>query len=69
MEYELGVDTMDEGAKDIQRFELLKGEIAAGNDSKEIIRELQLIVLRLVANRRIPRARANEVMYELVSLL
>jgi hypothetical protein len=69
VDYELGVDTMDQSAKDIQRFELLKGEMVAGNDSKEIIRELQLIVLRLVANRRIPRARANEIMFELVSLL
>lgn len=69
LEYDLGVDGMDDSSKDIKRFEVLKGELLAGNDSKNIIRELQVIVLRLSANRKIPKSRANELMYELVCLL
>jgi len=69
LEYDLGIDGMDDSNKDIKRFNLLKGELLAGNDNKEIIRELQLIVLRLASNKKIPKARATELMYELVCLL
>jgi hypothetical protein len=68
MEYDLGVET-DTSSDDIKRFNLLKGEILAGNDSKEVIRELQMIVLRLTANRRIPKSTSGNLMYELVSIL
>jgi hypothetical protein len=69
LQWELGLDGMDDVSKDMKRFEILKGELAAGNDNKEIIREMQLIVLRLKANRHISKQRANEVMYDLVCLL
>jgi hypothetical protein len=69
LQWELGLDGMDDVSKDMKRFDILKGELAAGNNNKEIIREMQLIVLRLKANRTISKARANELVYELVSLL
>jgi len=68
MEYDLG-GLADTSSEDIKRFNLLKGELLAGNDGKEIIREMQKLVLRLASHKRIPKSAAYSIMYELVSLL
>jgi hypothetical protein len=68
MEYDLG-GLADTSSEDIKRFNLLKGELLAGNDSREVIREMQKLVLRLASHKRIPKSAAYSIMYELVSLL
>lgn len=68
LDYELGIDYADEYMKDLERFELLKGQLLAGNNAKEIFREMKVIVLKLLAGGRITRTKANSLLYDLVVL-
>ena len=54
--------------KDLNRFDILRGEIVAGNDSKELIKEFKTLVLRFANSDRIPRRQANEILMELTAL-
>ena len=58
----------DKNEKDIHQFEVMKGEILAGNDSTELIKKFKLLLLRLSKNGTIPKREATEVMEDLISL-
>jgi hypothetical protein len=58
----------DQLEKDIHQFEVMKGEILAGNDSTETIKKFKLILLKLSRNGSIPKREANEIMEDLISL-
>ena len=58
----------DKMEKDIHEFEVCKGEIMAGNDSKELIKKFKLLIIRLSKNGTIPKREAMEVMTELLEL-
>ena len=58
----------DKIEKDIHEFEVCKGEIMAGNDSKELIKKFKLLVIKLSKNGTIPKREASEVMTELLEL-
>ena len=51
-----------------ERFELMRGQILAGNDNPMLIKEFKLLVLKYVKEGRIPKREANEVLYELMAL-
>jgi hypothetical protein len=50
------------------RFQLLRGQLLAGNSSQEVIKELKQLLLMFISNNTIPKAQANAVMYELMVL-
>jgi hypothetical protein len=58
----------DQLEKDIHQFEVMKGEILAGNDSTDTIKKFKLILLKLSRNGTIPKREANEIMEDLISL-
>jgi hypothetical protein len=58
----------DREEKDIHEFEVCKGEIMAGNDSKELIKKFKLLIIKLSKNGSIPKREASEVMQELLEL-
>jgi hypothetical protein len=58
----------DKLEKDIHEFEVCKGEIMAGNDSKELIKKFKLLIIKLSKNGTIPKREASEVMTELLEL-
>ena len=58
----------DEDEKDTHRFEVLKGEIMAGNDSQQLIKELKVLILKLVSKDLLPKSQAREILFDLVSL-
>jgi len=58
----------DKLEKDIHEFEVCKGEIMAGNDSKELIKKFKLLIIKLSKNGTIPKREATEVMQELLEL-
>jgi hypothetical protein len=58
----------DQQEKDIHEFEVCKGEIMAGNDSKELIKKFKLLIIKLSKNGTIPKREAMEVMEELLIL-
>ena len=51
--------------RDLQRFELLKGEIGSGNNNPVHICELKLLVLKMAKDGAISAADRNEVLYSL----
>jgi len=58
----------DKLEQDIHQFEVMKGEILAGNDSTELIKKFKLLLLRLSKNGTIPKAQATELMEDLITL-
>ena len=54
--------------KEVERFEILRGEILAGNDNKEMIREFKAKLLKFSREGRIPRREANEIMEHLLMM-
>jgi hypothetical protein len=55
-------------ARAIDRFDILKGEILAGNDNKTLVREFKVLLMKLVQSGRIPRREAHEVLTDLTAL-
>ena len=54
--------------KELDRFEILKGEIEAGNDNKEIIKEFKVMLMKFMRKGRIPKAQVNEIMEHLLMM-
>lgn len=54
--------------KDINRFEVLRGEIMSGNDSHQLIKEFKLLILKLVNKELLPKSQSREILYDLMAL-
>ena len=54
--------------KDNHRFQVLRGQLIAGNTSQDIIRELKTLLMKFIASGTIPKQQANAVLYELMIL-
>lgn len=59
----------DEHNRDVNRFNLLRGELIAGNDSPEIIKELKSLLFKLSETRSISRADYNIIMRKIMTLV
>jgi len=57
-----------EGQAEEDRFNILRGEIIAGNDSQKVAREFKIILLKFIQEGRIPRQQGNEILREMLSL-
>jgi len=66
----LSIPAPDKSAEDkeIDNFELMKGQILSGNDNKEYIKKFKLLVMKLSKNDLLPMRQAKEVLYELAML-
>jgi hypothetical protein len=60
--------TKDAEEKELDRFNILRGEIIAGNDSSQIAREFKALLMKFVREGRIPKRQANEVLEEMLHL-
>jgi hypothetical protein len=58
-------DTMEQ---DIHQFEVMKGEILAGNDSSVLIKKFKLLLLKLSKNGTLPKRECQEIMEDLIQL-
>lgn len=58
----------DKLSQEMNRFDILKGEILAGNDNKEMVREFKVMLLRFMNNGRIPRRQGQEILTDLASI-
>jgi hypothetical protein len=54
--------------KDMERFELVRGQVIAGNNSPELLKELKQYLLKFLAEKRITRAIGNQILYEIAIL-
>ena len=54
--------------KDMNSFEVMKGEIMSGNDSHELIKKFKILLLRLSKSGVLPKREVGEIMQELIEL-
>jgi hypothetical protein len=53
---------------DLHQFDILQGELGAGNDSPELIKKLKSVILRLMNKGRLPKGQGREILTDLVAL-
>lgn len=66
--FSIPAPSKDKQDKDIHNFEVMKGEIMSGNDSKELIKNFKLLLIKLSKNRTLPKNQVQEIMHELLEL-
>jgi hypothetical protein len=54
--------------QELNRFTILKGEIVAGNDSIELVKEFKVLLLKMMNEGKIGKPDGREVLMDLVSL-
>jgi hypothetical protein len=54
--------------KDLNRFEILKGQITSGNDNKELIKEFKILIMKLSNMKVIPKSQARDILFDLTSM-
>ncbi len=52
----------------INKFNILRGEIIAGNDSKELVRDFKVLLLKLMNSKHISKSEGNEIMVTMLQL-
>ena len=58
----------DKMEKDFNQFEIMKGELMAGNDSKDLIKKFKVLLLKLVNTGQLPKQQVQEIMTELLEM-
>jgi hypothetical protein len=54
--------------QEMNRFQILKGQIQSGNDSAELIKEFKCILMRFISGGKIPRGQGMDIVCELMAL-
>ena len=58
----------DKEEKDLHEFEVMKGEIMAGNDNKDMIRKFKGLILKFSKAGTLPKQQVNEILSDLLDL-
>jgi hypothetical protein len=58
----------DQEEKDFHLFEVMKGEIMSGNDSKELVKKFKILILKLSKQNVLPKNEVQEILEDLLSL-
>ena len=58
----------DSMEQDVHQFNVMKGEILAGNDSSVLIKKFKLLLLKLSKNGALPKRECQEIMEDLIQL-
>ncbi len=59
---------LTEEEQENHRFDILKGEINAGNDAKDVIKEFKLLLLKFIHKNKLPKREAQEILLDLIAL-
>jgi hypothetical protein len=54
--------------QEMNRFQILKGQIQAGNDSADLIKEFKCMLMRFISGGKIPRGQGMEIVCDLMAL-
>jgi hypothetical protein len=54
--------------KDINQFEIMKGQILSGNDNTDYIKKFKLLIVKLINQELLPKNQGQEILIELASL-
>jgi len=66
--FDIPAPSKDQTEKDIHQFEVMRGEIMAGNDSKELIKKFKLHLMKLSKSGTLPKREVQEILEELIEL-
>jgi hypothetical protein len=58
----------DQEEKDFHQFEVMKGEIMSGNDSKELVKKFKVLILKLSKQNILPKNEVQEILEDLLTL-
>ena len=58
----------DEETQFMDRFHFLLGQIRAGNNSKDLVKELKLKLVKMRNDRLLPKSEINAILYDLLDL-
>jgi hypothetical protein len=50
------------------RFELLKGQIASGQDNKDAVKEFKLLLIKMMNQKRIPKGQGIDILTEMAAM-
>lgn len=56
---------MDKEEQELHKFTILKGEIMAGNNNRQLLKEFKTMLMKFVGEGKVPRRQANEILAEL----
>jgi hypothetical protein len=65
---DLEVPSSSVDREDLNQFEIMKGQIMAGNDSVEMIKKFKLLIVKLAHMGRLPKGQSKEMLMELAML-
>jgi hypothetical protein len=54
--------------KELNEFEILKGQIIAGNDNKDVIKKFKMLILKLSNKNIIPKPQVRELLFDLTNM-
>ena len=54
--------------EEMNRFMILKGQVQAGNDSKELIKEFKLMLMKFINGGKIPKSQGMDIVCDLMAL-
>ena len=66
--FDIPAPPKEEVDKEIHTFEVMKGEILAGNDNAELIKKFKLLLVKLMRTSKINRKQGYEILEELAEL-
>jgi hypothetical protein len=58
----------EEKDKDEDSFEIMIGEVRAGNDSPELLKKLKIRIVKMMNDGSIPKSHAHEILTELAAM-
>jgi hypothetical protein len=59
---------LDADERELHRFELLKGQVMAGNDNKELVQELKRLLVKLAGEGRLNKTAVRELLLDLAAM-
>ena len=59
---------IDTEEQDVKRFELLRGEVVAGNNNQKVLSELRKLTVKLMNSDRIKRKQGLDILMELSAM-
>jgi hypothetical protein len=59
---------MSKKEADLNRFQILKGEIQAGNDNKQLIKEFKVMLMKFMNDHTIPLKQGRDILLEITSM-
>ena len=54
--------------EEMNKFQILKGQVLAGNDNKELIRDFKVMLLKFIHNGKVPKGQGMEIICDLMAM-